>query len=72
VVWTLWDNRAFAAGLAANSLVMKTGPYMILVIFVIGLGYAVWLRSAKPATYAEIGRTVMEDAHERTEDAPAS
>jgi len=72
VVWTLWDNRAFAAGLAANSLVMKTGPYMILVIFVIGLGYAVWLRSAKPATYAEIGRTVMEDAHERAEETPAT
>ena len=68
VVWTLWDNRAFAAGLAADSLVMKTGPYLILAVFAIGLVYALWLRTAKPATFAEIGRTVMEDTHERTED----
>jgi hypothetical protein len=32
------------------------------------LVYALWLRSAKPATYAEIGRTVMDDAHERSEE----
>ena len=25
VVWLLWDNRAFAAGLAANSDVFKVG-----------------------------------------------
>jgi amino acid transporter len=68
VVWALWDNRAFAAGLAANSDVFKVGPYMILAIFVIGLAYAVWLRKSNPAVYAEIGRTVMDDAHERDEE----
>ncbi|MDT5018498.1 MAG: hypothetical protein QOD39_4658 [Mycobacterium sp.] len=68
VVWTLWDNRAFAAGLAANSLVFKAGPYFILAVFVAGLAYAVWLRAAKPASYAEIGRTVMEESHERSEE----
>jgi amino acid transporter len=67
VVYLLWDNRAFAAGLAADSLVFKTGPYFIVGIFAIGLAYAFWLRSANPAVYAEIGRTVMEDAHERSE-----
>ena len=66
VVWLLWDNRAFAAGYAANSLVFKMAPYLILAIFVIGLVYALWLRASKPATYAEIGRTVLEEAHERT------
>ncbi|CAN5553714.1 APC family permease [soil metagenome] len=66
VVWLLWDNRAFAAGLAANSEVFKVAPYLILGIFAIGLVYALWLRTARPAVYAEIGRTVMEDAHERT------
>ena len=65
VVWLLWDNREFAAGLAAKSDVFKVAPYMILAAFVIGLGYALWLRSAKPEVYAEIGRTVMDDAHER-------
>jgi amino acid transporter len=67
VVWALWDNRAFAAGLAANSLVFKAAPYILLVLFVIGLAYAVWMRSAKPEAYAEIGRTVLEDSHERSE-----
>jgi len=65
VVWLLWDNREFAAGLAAKSDVFKAAPYMILAVFLIGLAYAVWLRTAKPTVYAEIGRTVMEDAHER-------
>ncbi|MGX9790633.1 APC family permease [Mycobacterium sp. MMS18-G62] len=67
VVWTLWDNRAFAAGYAANSLVFKAGPYVILAVFLVGLGYALWMRFAKPDAYAEIGRTVMEDSHERAE-----
>jgi amino acid transporter len=68
VVWTLWDNRAFAAGYAANSLVFKAGPYVILAVFVVGLAYAVWMRFAKPRAYAEIGRTVIEDSHERSEE----
>jgi amino acid transporter len=65
VVWLLWDNRAFAAGYASNSLVFKDAPFFIAGIFVIGLAYALWLRIARPAVYAEVGRTVMEDAHER-------
>lgn len=68
VVWLLWDNRAFAAGYASESLVFKTGPYLILAVFVIGLVYALWLRFARPAVYAEIGRTVMEDTHERSDE----
>ena len=70
VVWLLWDNREFAAGLAAKSDVFKVAPYLILGAFLVGLIYAVWLRSAKPAIYAEIGRTVMEDTHERADEAP--
>src|SRR3954470_1045405 len=72
VVWLLWDNRAFAAGYAANSLVFKAGPYIILAVFVLGLAYAVWMRFAKPEAYAEIGRTVIDDAHERIDPAAAS
>ncbi|MDT5339774.1 MAG: hypothetical protein QOD90_5279 [Mycobacterium sp.] len=72
VVWLLWDNREFAAGLAAKSDVFKVAPYMILAVFVIGLAYAVWMRTTKPALYAEIGRTVMEDAHERSDEEPAA
>jgi hypothetical protein len=32
------------------------------------LAYAAWMRFAKPEAYGEIGRTVMEDAHERSEE----
>ncbi len=67
VVWALWQSLAVAAGAASNSYVLKAGPYMLLAVFVIGLGYAVWLRSAKPDTYAEIGRTVLDEAHERAD-----
>jgi len=66
VVWLLWDNRAFAAGYAANSLVFKSAPYFIAGVFVLGLVYALWLRYSRPEVYAAIGRTVMEDAHERS------
>ena len=72
VVWLLWDNREFAAGLAAKSDVFKVAPYMILAAFLIGLVYALWLRSAKPNDYAEIGRTVMEDTHERADEVSAA
>ncbi|MBB2991537.1 amino acid transporter [Mycolicibacterium iranicum] len=65
VVWLLWDNRAFAAGYAADSLVFKNAPFFIAAVFLIGLGYALWLRHTRPQVYAEIGRTVMEDSHER-------
>jgi hypothetical protein len=40
-------------------------------VFVLGLAYAVWMRYAKPQVYAEIGRTVMEETHERTEPVPS-
>jgi hypothetical protein len=72
VVWALWQSLAVAAGAASNSNVLKAGPYIILALFVVGLVYAVWLRSSKPAVYAEIGRTVLDEAHERPEDAPAA
>ena len=72
VVWALWQSLAVAAGAASNSYVLKAGPYMLLVVFVVGLVYTVWLRSAKPETYAEIGRTVLDEAHERSDEAPAT
>jgi amino acid transporter len=72
VVWLLWDNRAFAAGYASNSDVMKVGPYLIVAVFVAGLAWALWLRSSKPDHYAAIGRTVLEEAHERTEEASSA
>ena len=40
-------------------------PGYVVVTLVLGIGYALWLRSAHPDTYNEIGRTTLEEAHER-------
>ncbi len=65
VVVLLLKNLSFAAGAAAQSPVFKATPYIVVFVFVFGIGYALWLRKAHPQTYAEIGRTVLEEAHER-------
>ena len=65
VVFLLASNLSFAAGAAADSPVYKATPYIVLVTFLIGVAYALWVRATKPAVYAEIGRTVLEEAHER-------
>ncbi len=61
--WQWFIEPSFAV--ACPPLFRMTG--LVLAVFAIGLGYAVWLRTTKPAVYAEIGRTVMEDAHERSD-----
>jgi amino acid transporter len=64
-LYLLWSNRNFAAGLAADSLVFQWMPFYVIGIFVIGVLYALYVRSKAPDVYAEIGRTTVEEAHER-------
>jgi amino acid transporter len=64
-LWLLWSNRNFAAGLAADSMVFQLMPVYVLGIFAIGVIYALFVRVAKPQIYSEIGRTTLEEAHER-------
>ena len=64
-LWLLWSNRNFAAGLAADSLVFTLMPVYVIGLLVIGFGYAAWVRAKRPDLYAEIGRTTVEEAHER-------
>ena len=64
-LYLLWTNRNFAAGLAADSLVFQYMPYYVVGLLVIGVVYALYVRAAKPAIYQEIGRTTIEEAHER-------
>jgi amino acid transporter len=64
-LWLLWSNRNFAAGLAADSLVFTLMPVYVIGLLVIGFGYAAWVRAKRPDLYAEIGRTTIEEAHER-------
>jgi amino acid transporter len=64
-LYLLWSNLAFAAGLASDSLIMKAFPWIVVGTFLIGILYALYVRSSKPEIYAEIGRTTLEEAHER-------
>ena len=64
-LYLLWSNRDFAAGLAADSLVFKLMPVYVIGLLIIGFGYAAWVKAKQPALYAEIGRTTLEEAHER-------
>jgi amino acid transporter len=65
-LYLLWSNREFAAGLAADSRVFRLMPYYVIGLLVLGIGYALYVRSTKPEVYDLIGRTTMEEAHERT------
>jgi amino acid transporter len=64
-LYLLWSNRDFAAGLAADSLVFRLMPIYIIVLLVIGFAYALRVRGKSPELYAEIGRTTLEETHER-------
>ena len=61
----LWQNREFAAGLGAGSKVFTWMPYYVVLTLGVGLGYALWVRAKHPDIYNEIGRTVLQEAHER-------
>jgi len=61
----LWQNREFAAGAASNSQVFTLMPVYVVLAIVLGVGYAFWLRARHPAIYGEIGRTTLQEAHER-------
>ncbi len=58
-------GSGFAAGNQSNSLMVKYLPYEVFGTLLIGLLYALWVKSKHPEIYEEIGRTTMEEAHER-------
>ena len=57
-----------AAGGASGSLVLTLTPYIVGGVFVLGLGYALYTRAKNPAKYEILGRIVMEDAQERSDE----
>ena len=65
VVWLLLDNIEFAGGAAADSPFFKAIPWLVIGTFVLGLVGVLVLRSRSPEVYRAIGRTVMEETHER-------
>lgn len=58
-------GSGFAAGYQSDSLMVKYLPHEIVITLVVGLLYAYWVKAKHPAIYAEIGRTTLEEAHER-------
>jgi hypothetical protein len=65
VVYLLFDNLSFAAGLAAGSPVYTATPYIVIGTFVVGVLFALYLKYRNPAKYEMAGRIVMEESHER-------
>ena len=65
VVWLLIDNLDFAGGLAADSPFFKAIPWLVIATFLFGMLGALLLRSRNREVYNAIGRTVMEETHER-------
>ncbi|MFI6867049.1 APC family permease [Nocardia sp. NPDC050406] len=58
-------NMETAAGAEANSLVLRATPWIVAAIAIAGIAYAQYLKRRDPARYALLGRTVLEETHER-------
>jgi amino acid transporter len=65
VIYLLGKNASFAAGTAASDWVFAAIPYVVGVVGIGGLLLAVVLKYTSPQSYSELGRTVLEEAHER-------
>ncbi|MEU0502998.1 APC family permease [Nocardia sp. NPDC005998] len=65
VVLLLVFNMGTAAGSESGSLVLKATPWLVGLIALGGFGFAEYLKRREPARYALIGRTVLEETHER-------
>ena len=64
VVYLLISNASFAAGTAASDIVFKSIPWVVGVVGIGGLVFALVVKKFFPERYDIIGRVVL-DAHER-------
>jgi hypothetical protein len=67
--YLLIANRAALSG-AGSATYIKLVPWVILVVFLIGCGVALWMRSTAPSRYQKIGRFVREEDVEAREATP--
>lgn len=66
VIYLLAKNASFAAGTASSDWVFEIiPPYVVGVVGIGGIVLAVVLKYTSPQRYSELGRTVLEEAHER-------
>jgi amino acid transporter len=68
VVVLLVINMDTAAGAAADTFFFKAIPWIVGLVFFGGLGLGLYLRARRPERYEIIGRIVLEDSAERTDD----
>ncbi|MGQ7351900.1 APC family permease [Quadrisphaera oryzae] len=66
VIYLLFSNISFAGGPGSVSPFFTAIPYVVGACFVLPALGAVWLRRARPETYASLGRTVLEESVERS------
>jgi amino acid transporter len=65
VVYLLWKNKDFAAGAAAQTLLFKLTPYIVVAVFAAGVALALYFRARDPRRYEVIGRIVLDETAER-------
>ncbi|MDI3407335.1 APC family permease [Streptomyces cavernicola] len=68
VVVLLLLNMETAAGTAADSVLFRLIPWIVGTVFFGGLALALYLRAKRPDSYELIGRIVLEDSQERTDE----
>jgi amino acid transporter len=71
VTYLLVKNASFAAGAESHDIVFKLTPWIIGVVGIGGIVFAVVAKYFLPGRYEVIGRVVLDDSHEREKDAPA-
>ncbi|MER5350060.1 APC family permease [Kitasatospora sp. NPDC002551] len=69
VVALLVIHKDAAAGAAAGTPLFRLIPYLVIGTFLGGIGLALWMRARRPERYARMGRIVLEDAVERSDEA---
>lgn len=65
VIYLLAKNAEFAAGTAASDWIFTSIPWVVGVIGGGGVILAIILKYKSPQRYSELGRIVLEEAHER-------
>lgn len=65
VIYLLAENASFAAGTASSDWVFHAIPWVVAAVGLGGVLWAVFLKYRDPQRYSDLGRTVLEEAHER-------
>ncbi|WP_419402754.1 APC family permease [Mycobacteroides abscessus] len=65
VVYLLAKHASFAAGTASNDWVFTAIPWVVAAAGIGGIALALTLKYTAPHRYDDLGRTVLEEAHER-------